>query len=119
MESLVSMVHSLIVQLVWELPQKFSTDKDLGPDRFAALDRSESTLFEALRLLKDLLIIAPRTLHCVLDGAQLCEGDKEDVVGTGMYLNYFIDITQIMQGRKNYKGFVYHRRALAPPFAEA
>ena len=74
--------------------QKFSTNKDLGPDRFAALDRSESTLFEALRLLKDLLIITPRILHYVLDGAQLCEDDKEDVVGTGMYLNYFIDIMQ-------------------------
>ena len=91
-ESLNTMVYSLILQLVWLVPEQFSTEKDFTSGRFAKLDKSMSSLPDALLLLEDLLTIAPRLLTCVLDGLQRCEDDKDDRHGTGMFLDFFIEI---------------------------
>lgn len=91
-ESLITMVYSLILQLVWLVPEQFSTEKDFTSGRFARLDKSMSSLPDALLLLEDLLTIAPRLLTCVLDGLQTCEDDEDDRHGTGMFLDFFIEI---------------------------
>lgn len=92
MEALVSMVYSVIIQLIWLLPEKFSTGIDLSPDRFRLLDRSIEMLPRALLLMEDLLTIVPRLLVVILDGLQLCEDGRDDEQGTGMFLNFFVAI---------------------------
>ena len=94
MGALISLVYSVIIQLIWLLPENFSTDKDFGSDLFNSLDRSREKLPRALCLMEDLFTLAPRLLIVVIDGIQLCEDglalDNEQ--GTGMYLNYFREI---------------------------
>ena len=90
--SLITMVYSLILQLVWLVPEQFSTEKDFTSSRFAKLDNSLSSLPDALLLLEDLLTIAPRLLTFVVDGILICEDDRDDEDGTGIFLNFFIEI---------------------------
>ena len=90
--ALVSMVYSLILQLVWLLPDRFYSDKKFDGSRFAVLDGSMNSLESALILLEDLLGQAPRILVCVLDGIQLIEDGKGNERGTGMFLDLFLEI---------------------------
>ena len=94
MGALISLVYSVIIQLIWLLPENFSTDKDFGSELFNSLNRSRETLSRALCLMEDLFTLAPRLLIVVVDGIQLCEDglalDNEQ--GTGMYLNLFSQI---------------------------
>ena len=91
-EALISMIYSMLIQLIWLLPEKFSTDVDLSSDRFNQLDRSIGTLPHALLLMEDLLTLVPQLLVVVLDGVQLCEDGRDDEQGTGMFLNFFMAI---------------------------
>lgn len=90
--ALISLVYSLILQLVWLLPDTFSSDKSFGGSRFAVLDGSINSLKDALLLMEDLLAQAPRILVCVLDGIQIIENGKENACGTGMFLDLFLEI---------------------------
>ena len=47
-DSLIRMTYSLILRPVWLLPERFSTNADLGSGRSAALDGSSKTLQSAL-----------------------------------------------------------------------
>lgn len=40
-DALILIVYSVIIELIWLLPGKFSPDKDFGPDRFSVPDRRE------------------------------------------------------------------------------
>ena len=91
-EALISMVYSVIIQLIWLLPKKFSTGLDLSPDRFNLLDRSIGSLPKALLMMEDLLTLVPRRLLVVLDGVQLCEDGRDDEQGTGMFLRLLLEI---------------------------
>jgi len=91
-ESLTSMVYSLVFQLVWLLPDRFATYKIFDSSRFAFLDMSIKTLDKALILMEDLLAEVPRLFVCVLDGVQMTEDGREDVRGTGMFLDLFLEI---------------------------
>ncbi len=90
--ALISMIYSVIIQLIWLLPDNFATDIDLSSDRFIMLDRSIGTLPDALLLMEDLLTLVPRLLVVVLDGFQLCEDARDDEQGTGLFLNFFLAI---------------------------
>ena len=90
--ALVSMVYSLILQLVWLLPDRFSSDKNFDGSRFTVLDGSIKSLESALILLEDLLAQAPRILVCVLDGIQMIEDGRDNARGTGMFLDLFLEI---------------------------
>ncbi|KAM0796355.1 hypothetical protein BDR22DRAFT_966281 [Usnea florida] len=94
MDRLISMVYSVVIQLIWLLPEDFSIDKDLSPRGFRPLDRSVETLRYVLFFMDDLLTLAPRFLIVIVDGIQLCEdglgrGNKE---GTERYLDFFREI---------------------------
>lgn len=91
-EALISMVYSLIFQLVWQLPNSFTTHRIFDSSRFVVLDRSIRTLDQALILMEDLLAEVPRLLVCVLDGVQMAEDGREDVRGTGMFLDLFLEV---------------------------
>ena len=91
-DSLIKMVYSLILQLVWLLPDEFVSDKIFNSARFNALDGRLESLEGALILMEDLLSMAPPLLVCVLDGFQLAEDGSGDVRGTGMFLNLFLEI---------------------------
>lgn len=86
------MVYSLILQLVWLVPKNISTEKEFTSTPFADLDKSISSLPDALLLLEDLFAIAPRLLTCVLERVLICDDDQEDKYGTDIFLDYFIEI---------------------------
>ena len=90
--ALISMIYSLILQLVWLLPEKFSSDRRFHGSRFAVLDGSINSLESALILFEDLLAQAPRILVCVVDGIQMIEDGRENARGTGMFLDLFLEI---------------------------
>lgn len=94
-EALVSMVYSVIAQLIQRVPERFSTHKDLSQNRFDLLDRSIGSLALALGLMEDLLTLIPEPLNVVLDGLQLCEWgwrDKRYNKKCKKYLGIFIRI---------------------------
>lgn len=97
---LIRMTYSLLVQLVSLLPETFSSDKDFHSERFTILDRSVYTLPDALELLEDLLNVGPRVFVCVIDGIQMAEDDKQNDDGTGIFLNFFLDILKRAEGEK-------------------
>lgn len=90
--ALISMIYSLVLQLVWLLPDEFSSDRRFDGSRFAVLDGSMNSLETALILFEDLLAQAPRILVCVLDGIQVIEDGKGNARGTGMFLDLFLEI---------------------------
>ena len=92
MGSLISLVYSVVIQLIWLLPEDFSTDKDFGSERFDSLDRSRESLPRALCLMEDLFTLAPRLLIVVIDGIQMCEDGLDRERGTGMYVSFFREI---------------------------
>ena len=94
MDTLISMVYSVVIQLIWLLPEAFSTNKDLSLRRFSLFDRSVERLSHVIVFMEDLLTLAPRLLIVVIDGIQLCEDGLalNNKRGTGMYLNFFREI---------------------------
>ncbi len=92
--SLISMVYSLIIKLVWLLPDTISTDRIFDASRFALLDGTTNTLNGALILMDDLLAEGPRLLVCVLDGIQMIEDGlaNDEGRGTGRFLGLFLEI---------------------------
>ena len=92
MGALISLVYSVVIQLIWLLPEDFSTDIDLSPRRFSFLDRSTERLPHVLLLMEDLLTLASRLLVVIIDGIQLCENGLDELRGTGVYLNFFREI---------------------------
>ena len=94
MGTLISMVYSVVTQLIWLLPEDFSTDKDLSPHRFSLFDRSVERLPHAILFIEDLLALSPQLLIVIIDGIQLCEDGLrlDNERGTGMYLNPFREV---------------------------
>ena len=97
MDKLISMVYSVVIQLIWLLPEDFSTKIDLSPCRSESLDRSVYRLPDVLFLMKDLLTLAPRLLIVVIDSIQLCEDGlgPDNNRGTEIYLDLFRKILTI------------------------
>ena len=100
MDTLISMVYSMLTQLIWLVPEDFSTSIDLSPDRFSLFDRSVESLLHAMLFIQDLLTLAPRILVVVIDGLQLCEDGLalDNKQGTGMYLGF---IRQILENGRD------------------
>lgn len=91
-DSMMIMVYSFILQLVWLLPDQFSTTSTFDSSRFAILDGTSETLEEALILMEDLLRETPHMLVCVLDGIQMIEHEPEGVDEIGLLLDMFFEI---------------------------
>ena len=66
----VSLLYSLISQLVYSLPPNFQSPADFSHDRFAKLGDSVSSWDEALRLLGDLVSVSLPYAICVIDGLE-------------------------------------------------
>lgn len=92
MDRLVALLYSLIIQLVWLLPDTIETSSDLGIDRFTSLDGSTPSLLDTLNLFEELLALAPSTLVVIIDGFQLVDNDDDHLYGTGGYLEIFLEI---------------------------
>lgn len=64
----VSLVYSLIRQLIGLLEPDINVDIDFSADRFLSLETPLDSWKEALSLLNDLFTLAPGVLLCVIDG---------------------------------------------------
>ena len=67
---LMSMVYSMIQQLIDHVPPRFDSSKDLGLKRFTPLDGNVSTLDGALELLRDLIPLCLPYLVIIIDGIE-------------------------------------------------
>ncbi|KAB5582312.1 hypothetical protein GE09DRAFT_263460 [Coniochaeta sp. 2T2.1] len=67
---LISLLHSLISQLINTLPVVFHTDDTFEDEDFSHLDGSPASIDSALDMIRKLLLHAPPVLMCVIDGIQ-------------------------------------------------
>ena len=73
---LISMVYSMIQQLIEHLPPQFDSFNDFGLKRFTPLDGNASTLDLALKLFRDLIPLCPRSIIFIVDGIQRLDNRK-------------------------------------------
>jgi hypothetical protein len=78
LDELLGLVYSLIRQLVWHVPKKFSDRKDFDKSRFDLLDGNPESLSGALSLFRDLLGVVPRLLFCIIGGLNMLGPDEEE-----------------------------------------
>ena len=67
---LVSLLYSLITQLIFSLKPQFESTIDLNHDRFANLDGTMATWRSALKLFEDLVSLSAPYIICVIDGIE-------------------------------------------------
>lgn len=93
----ISMLYSLVSQLVHLLPHDFRADHDgdFGEDQFQLLDGSFQSANTALKMLGALLDHATPSLVCVVDGIQFGEGPT-----TTAYFESFLEILLLHQGQR-------------------
>lgn len=73
---LISLVYSLIRQLVIAAGPQFESSVDFSRERFAQLDRTMEGFKAALQLLKDLAALCPAYIICVIDGIDQIDYSK-------------------------------------------
>ncbi|KAB5586252.1 hypothetical protein GE09DRAFT_1235505 [Coniochaeta sp. 2T2.1] len=67
---LISLLYSLVSQLVNTLPVVFHTETTFEDEDFSQLDGSPASIDAALEIIRKLLLHAPPVLMCVIDGVQ-------------------------------------------------
>ena len=67
---LISMVYSMIQQLIEHLPPQFDASNDFGLNRFTPLDGNISTLDGALELFRDLIPLCLPYIVFIIDGIE-------------------------------------------------
>ena len=67
---LISMVYSMIQQLIEHVPPKFDSSNDFSPNRFTPLNGNVSTLDAALKLFRDLIPLCLPYIVFIIDGIQ-------------------------------------------------
>lgn len=93
LERMVSMVYSLIRQMVWLLPDHVVTKANFSYERFDELDGTVQTLPQAYDIFEELLALMPSLFLCIIDGIQLIDcGVYDDEGCTADYLDRFLDI---------------------------
>ncbi|KAJ4293630.1 hypothetical protein N0V90_008914 [Kalmusia sp. IMI 367209] len=96
MDRFVLMAYSMILQMVWLLPEEVETDVDLSSARFQRLDGSTESLLDAFNLIEALLSFMPQMLIVVLDGFQFVDNDSGTYGdGTHGYLELFLEILRL------------------------
>lgn len=73
---LISLVCSLIRQLIIAAGPQFESSLDFSRERFAQLNSSMEGFKEALQLLKDLVDLCPAYIVCIIDGIDNIDYDK-------------------------------------------
>lgn len=86
-QSLVSIIYSLIRQLLELVAPILETNEDFGADRFQKLDGTLESLDDALVLLHDVRLLLPGKVLCVIDGVQWT-----DTRLTAKHMKSFINI---------------------------
>ena len=76
------LVYSLIYQVAQQIPLDFVSQVDFSAERFAGLDRASGSLADAVSLLRDLIVVGPGLLFCVIDGLQILENGTHDADNT-------------------------------------
>ena len=94
---LISLLYSLITQLVFSLKPHFESAIELQHDRFASLDGTMTTWPLALKLFKDLVSLSTPYIICVIDGMEWIDyGD-----GTARCVELWNSLCELMTGRDN------------------
>ena len=65
-----SLIYSLICQLICKFESAIESDKDLSQSRFESLDGTMKTWSEALHLFRDLVSLSSPYIICVIDGIE-------------------------------------------------
>ena len=73
---LISMVYSMIEQLIEQGPPQFDSSKDVGLNRFKPLDGNISTLDAALGLMRDLIPLCLPCIVIIIDGIERLDHRK-------------------------------------------
>jgi hypothetical protein len=82
-QALISLVYTLVSQLVDQLPAEFESEADLSEVRFTCLDATEERLSSAMQLLQDILEVTTGPLLCMIDGLQyLTYGASRETVAS-------------------------------------
>lgn len=83
---MISFLYSVITQLTFLLPPRFSTSELLGTDQYQLLDGTLNSIPTAMSLINGLLKYAPPSLVWVLDGLDFIE-DKNTVSPLKEFVN--------------------------------
>jgi hypothetical protein len=76
--ALITLIYSLVRQLVELIPPVIDGNHDFSAERFGGLDGTLNTLEEAIFVLNDLLDLSPPNLFCVIDGLQQLDDQSTD-----------------------------------------
>ena len=97
--ALLSLVYSLIRQLIFRFESNFDSEKDLSKTRFGDLDGTMNTWHQALELFKDLIYLSSPYLICVLDGV-----DRIDYRDGGKGFQEFLDFMENIMDNDEHEG---------------
>lgn len=89
-QALISLVYSLLRQMIEELPMEFESESKFNGERFSRLDGTLKTWNEAVDLFNDLLQFMLKILLCVIDGFQWLDDRSTD--------KYLKDFVKILRG---------------------
>ena len=67
---LLSLLYSLICQLIYKFESTIESEKDLSQSRFESLDGTMKTWSEALHLFRDLVTLSSPYIICLIDGIE-------------------------------------------------
>jgi hypothetical protein len=90
------LAYSLIHQLVGLLPPILDKHTAAIPERFDTLNESSSNWTKALELLRDMLVLAPPLLSCIIDGVHTID---ESSAGQIHQLMEIFRLTMKLEGR--------------------
>jgi hypothetical protein len=93
---LISLVYSLITQLVYALKPRFESPIDFQHHRFSKLDGSMATFTDALKLFEDLVQISLPYIICVIDGMQWLDYGR----GSSRCEEFLASIRNVMMKRR-------------------
>ena len=94
---LVSLLYSLITQLIFSLKPQFESTIDLNHDRFANLDGTMTTWAAALRLFEDLVSLSAPYIICIIDGIEWMDYRR----GSARCVELLAALRKIMTGKEN------------------
>ena len=94
---LLSLLYSLITQLIFSLKPQFESDIDLNHDRFGNLDGTMTNWPAALKLFEDLVSLSAPYIICVIDGIEWTDYRR----GSVRCAELLATLCKIMKGREN------------------
>ena len=94
---LISLLYSLICQLVFSLASQFEATIDLQHDRFATLDGTMATWRATLKLFEDLVSLSGQYVICIIDGIEWTDYGR----GSARCAELWATFRELMKGPEN------------------